>query len=130
MSERKGKKIVRRRQTAPLDKPLPIQEYSIEHAFEQFITFKKTLGVRDRTMKDYHNIMKYFCDWLHVTYPEISDIAHITTDILRRYIIYLKEEKVNEKTNVVGLSPFTVNVRIRIEEVFFLGQQTFFQGRK
>lgn len=109
---RKGKPIVRRRtavqQTLDFD-------YSIKQAFDYFVNVKKNEGVRERTLKDYHLCMTYFLEWLD---NRIENINDITTATMRKYITYLQEERVNKKGEI-GLSPYTVNIRIRFFKVFF-----------
>ncbi|MED1202324.1 hypothetical protein [Heyndrickxia acidicola] len=89
MSERKGKRIVRRRTES---KEPTIYGHTINQAFDYFITLKKTEGVRERTMSDYFILFRYFTDWLKDNYPEISLIADIDTTILREYAVYLSKE--------------------------------------
>ncbi|MYL44410.1 tyrosine-type recombinase/integrase [Virgibacillus halodenitrificans] len=115
---RKGKSVVRKRRTNHIDHSLTIG-YTIDQAFEHFISLKKSIGVRDRTMTDYINLMKYFLDWLSKEYPDIVNVEDISTKILREYIVYLKEEHYNERKQAKGLSPFTINVRIRFLKGFF-----------
>lgn len=115
---RKGKSIVKRRTTNQIDHSLTVG-HTIDDAFEHFISFKKTIGVRDRTMTEYYNLMQYFREWLSKEYPEVEHVDDITTKVLREYIIYLKEERFNERTQSKGLSPFTINVRIRFLKAFF-----------
>ncbi|MCP3026910.1 tyrosine-type recombinase/integrase [Halobacillus sp. A5] len=119
-NSRKGKAIVRRRTTSPSYTNSHItNDYTIEQAFDSFISLKKATGVRDRTMKDYYVLMDGFRKWLSVSYSDIENVSDITTNLLREYIVYLKEEHINQKTNEVGLSPFTINVRIRFMKCFF-----------
>lgn len=115
---RKGKPIIRRRTEVKLhtDKSFDL---TIDQAFEYFISLKKTEGVRDRTMKDYYTLMGYFLEWLNATYPDIDKVNDITTGMIREYSIYLSEEKYNDKTGEYGLSPYTVNIRVRYLKAFF-----------
>jgi len=111
-----GKRIVRRRTES--EQP-PEYNLSITDAFTYFITLKKTEGVRERTMTDYHNLFGYFTGWLAEKHPDITQINDITTNVLREYSVYLSEEKFNAKTGAKGLSPYTVNVRMRFLKAFF-----------
>ncbi|WP_205180112.1 tyrosine-type recombinase/integrase [Siminovitchia thermophila] len=113
---RKGKRIVSRR-TDP-KKPA---EYgmTIEQAFDYFVTLKKTEGLRPRTMEDYPVLFEYFTEWLAEAYPDVTYIDDITTGMIREYSVYLSEERFNDKTGGYGLSPYTVNIRIRFLKVFF-----------
>lgn len=117
-NSRKGKPIVRTRKNTEINNYSPLN-YTVDQAFESFISLKKNLGVRKRTESDYHLFMKYFREWLCEKYPHINLISEISTQILREYLVYLKEERFNEKTQEIGLSPFTINVRIRFLKAFF-----------
>src|SRR5699024_11784049 len=46
-------------------------------------------------------------------------IKHITSGIIRDYINYFLYEHINEQTGNVGLSPVTINVRLRNMSAFF-----------
>lgn len=116
---RKGKPLVQKRVTSELDTDELQLEYTIQQAFNDFISLKKTLGVKERTMNEYYNLMGYFIKWLDESNPNIKFIHEINTGVLREYIVYLKEEKYNERTKSIGLSPFTINVRIRFLKAFF-----------
>lgn len=116
---RKGKPIVQRRTTTELDTDETQLKYTIQQALNEFISLKKTLGVKERTMNDYHLLMGYFIEWLDETYSDIKFIHEVNTGVLREYIVYLKEEKYNDRTKSIGLSPFTINVRIRFLKAFF-----------
>ncbi|WP_281659460.1 tyrosine-type recombinase/integrase [Halobacillus sp. Cin3] len=118
-NSRKGKSIVRRRTTLPHNDVDVTVSYTLEQAFESFISLKKALGVRDRTMKDYFILMEGFRKWVAFNHSEIEDVSDVTTTLIREYIVYLKEEHVNQRTNEIGLSPFTINVRIRFLKSFF-----------
>ncbi|WP_182858775.1 tyrosine-type recombinase/integrase [Oceanobacillus picturae] len=116
---RKGKSIIKRRVTDTTENVDVQLNSTIQQAFDTFISFKKTIGVRDRTMSEYHLLMKYFLDWIYEKYPDTKYINEINAVMLREYIVYLKEERFNEKKKSVGLSPFTINVRIRFLKAFF-----------
>ncbi|WP_430789486.1 tyrosine-type recombinase/integrase [Virgibacillus flavescens] len=116
---RKGKSIVKRRVTSESETTGLQVNTTIDQAFSIFISFKKTLGVRDGTMNEYHVILRYFLEWLSEEYPDIQYINEISTGVLREYIVYLKEERFNKRKQTVGLSPFTINVRIRFLKTFF-----------
>ena len=114
--ERKGKPIVRKRARKGASKNV---ELSIQEAFDFFVLIKRTKGVRPRTQADYHTQFTYFTDWLSEDYSDITNIADIDTEILREYVVYLSDEHYNEKTEDYGLSPYTINIRIRFLKAFF-----------
>jgi integrase/recombinase XerD len=115
---RKGKPIIKKRGKAVVPE-MSLVTYTIDQAFEHFLALKKSLGVRERTFNEYGIIMNWFRSWLSEEYPELNNVEEITTGIIREYIVYLKEDHFNEKKQVYGLSPFTVNVRIRFLKAFF-----------
>jgi integrase/recombinase XerD len=119
MSEsRKGKSIIKKRTKSSVQES-NLLTYTIDQAFEHFLALKKSLGVRERTFREYGILMNWFRDWLSQRYPSMENVEEITRGIIREYIVYLKEEHYNEKKQVYGLSPFTVNVRIRFLKAFF-----------
>lgn len=122
MSDRKGKAIIKRRtdgrSTGDIFADTSLN-LSIDQAFEYFVAYKKTEGVRERTVSDYYLIYDYFIDWLRPVHPEVITANDCTSGLLREYVIYLSEERYNERTGEHGLSPYTVNVRLRFLKVFF-----------
>ncbi|QXE01729.1 tyrosine-type recombinase/integrase [Terribacillus sp. DMT04] len=117
-NSRKGKPIVTTRKAREISDYIPLQA-TIEESFQSFLSLKKSLGVRKRTVSDYHHLMDYFLSWLNENHPEIEMIHEINTAIIREYLLYLREERYNDRTKSVGLSPFTINVRIRFLKTFF-----------
>lgn len=49
----------------------------------------------------------------------MDKVNDITTRMIREYMVYMTEEHVNEKTGEIGVSPYTVNSRIRFLKTFF-----------
>lgn len=122
MSGRKGKPIIRRRNVTKTARDIFADNsvnLTLEDAFDYFVSYKRSEGVRERTMKDYHVLFGYFKEWLNEFYPDIERINDVTTAIIREYMIYLRDGKYNEKTQSYGLSPYTVNVRIRFLKAMF-----------
>lgn len=93
--------------------------YTIDEAFEYFLNLKKSIGVRDDTFNEYSIIMGWFRQWLDEKYSNIKYVDGINTQMIREYAIYLKEEHWNERKQKYGLSPYTVNVRLRFIKAFF-----------
>ncbi|PRZ16316.1 integrase/recombinase XerD [Laceyella sediminis] len=115
---RKGKRIVTRRREF-IEPTSTDSDMTIQEAFDYFVNLKKTEGVKQRTINDYYMLMGYFTEWLNEQHPSIERIENINTGTIREYIIYLSEERFNEQTGEYGLSPYTVNVRIRFLKAFF-----------
>lgn len=110
---RKGKKVVKRRNVANNSKEIAMP---LDQAFDYFLTIKKTEGVRDRTVLDYRHHFEYFTDWLGGKSENLTDI---TTQTIRAYIVFMQEEKFNDKTGENGLSNYTINIRLRFLKTFF-----------
>ncbi|WHY73435.1 tyrosine-type recombinase/integrase [Fictibacillus enclensis] len=115
---RKGKSIVKRRSTSA-ESYRPGNDTTLEDAYKYFVTLKKTEGVRQRTMTDYETHFNYFRSWLTEFQPDVLNVSGISPAIIRSYSVYLSEEKYNDKTGGFGLSPYTVNIRIRFLKTFF-----------
>jgi integrase/recombinase XerD len=115
---RKGKRIVTKRKEAAEDLLLEF-DFTLDQAFDYFVSLKKAEGVRERTMLDYHVLMRCFLDWLGSTYPKVIKVNEINKGIIREFAVYLGEEHLNARTGKKGLSPYTVNVRIRFLKAFF-----------
>ena len=94
-----GKTSSRTMRTASLD--------TITGLYERFCKYKQTEGMSERTLKDYkshfHYLMKFLDD------EDISR-SEMTRDLFREYISWMLYEQ--------GLSPVTVNVRIRTLRAF------------
>ncbi|MEH7305280.1 tyrosine-type recombinase/integrase [Neobacillus drentensis] len=85
--------------------------YTIEEAIEIFIRAKTAEGVRPGTLTGYHDIFRYFRQWLDM---DITNVNEITADNIRDYINYLRTERTPQrKRNGKGLSVHTINIRIR-----------------
>lgn len=117
-TQRKGKPIMRTRGASNIFTSNSV-DLSLEDALEYVYTYKKSEGMRDRTLSDYRLLYGYFTDWLGEYYPEVTHINEITSGLLRQYVVHLSEEQYNSRTNEYGLSPFTVNIRIRLLKAFF-----------
>lgn len=118
MSNRKGKSIIRTR-TSPTIFTDNSLNLSLEDALDYVYTYKQSEGMRDRTLKEYRVLFGKFTDWLSEQYPEVVTINHVTSGHIRQYIVYLSEEHVNDRTKSIGLSPYTVNIRLRLLKSFF-----------
>ncbi|TWE08734.1 integrase/recombinase XerD [Neobacillus bataviensis] len=90
--------------------------YTIDEALQIFIRAKTAEGVRPGTIKGYHEIFRYFRQWLD---KDISNINEISADIIRNYINYLRTERTpyaedpQRKRSGKRLSVYTINIRIR-----------------
>lgn len=104
-------------------KPMPEirkDSLTLEQALARFVRAKEAEGVRPRTIHAYHNhigyLIDYFTEIKGVQKPFLDDI---TSDLIREYITYQLTEKrryegeKGRKDKTVGLSPNTVNIRLR-----------------
>lgn len=71
---------------------------------------------------------RYFLSFLKQKYPSIECADEITTEVTRDYVYYMSKEKrlwwshesiLQYKTDKKGLSPFTVNIRLRTLKCYF-----------
>lgn len=113
---RKGIQIVLQRGTTALG------DSSIQDAFNVFVSIKEAENVKPRTKNEYYIQYRYFVEWLQQYHPDIVQVQDISTSLIRTYINHLAYDKEkyegiphhNEKLNhQKGLSPYTVNIRIR-----------------
>lgn len=99
---------------------------SLEQAMKDFITAKMAERAAPRTIKDYEAHFKYLRNWLADHHPEIT-LRKITPSVLREYVNWMTNDKEKftdhhikrAKPGVTGLSPMTVNIRIRTMRAFF-----------
>ena len=101
---------------------------SLDELMNEFILTKKAERSAERTINDYLTHFRYFRTWLDNHYPNIK-FREITQKTLLEYITFMTNEKLQyddhsshqhrSKRGIVGLSPMTVNVRIRTLKAFF-----------
>ena len=99
--------------------------------FQQAIDFamnaKRAEGLRERTLKDYRNHFGYFLLWLNEFHPHMEYIDEITPTIMRDHINYMrydarrydKHKYINAENQRIGLSPTTINIRLRTLKAIF-----------
>ncbi|MED1794984.1 tyrosine-type recombinase/integrase [Brevibacillus nitrificans] len=127
---RKGKRIVIQRGTTALGENITPREgqTSIQDAFDVFVSIKEAENVKPRTKSEYYIQYRYFVEWLEEYHPEVVQVQDISTSLIRTYINHLAYEKEkneripqrNEKLNhQKGLSPYTINIRIRFLKCWF-----------
>ncbi|KAA9012405.1 tyrosine-type recombinase/integrase [Niallia endozanthoxylica] len=94
-----GKKSSRTMRSATLD--------NITGLYERFCNYKQTEGMSQRTIKDYKSHFNYLMEFL-----DHEDITRgdMTKDLFREYISWMLYDR--------GLSPVTVNVRMRTLRAF------------
>ncbi len=99
---------------------------NLDALFERFKDIKKAEGIADSTINQYEDNYSYFVEYLN--YEDIpKDMRKISEDVLRDYIVYMREEIVRfenhryktEKERTVGLAPSTINTRMKTLRVMF-----------
>ncbi|GGP13442.1 tyrosine-type recombinase/integrase [Oceanobacillus neutriphilus] len=95
------------------------QQLSLTQALEIFVQAKRAERVRERTIKEYRLHIKYLIAYMQEEANVETTVANLTPELIRDYITYLLYDKttyegVQGRKNVrVGLSPTTVNIRLR-----------------
>lgn len=124
MDKRTGKRTVTDR-TPIADVGLP--SYTIEEAVDFVVKIKRANNLKERTISGYIQNMQYLTEWVTERYGDIS-IQDVTTDMLREYILWCSDEKEYYGGHPFksefdrdrrGISPASVNVRIRVLRTFF-----------
>lgn len=118
VSKRKGKRVKKESRT--------FTTHTIDDLFEKFYHAKVAEGRAERTLHQYKENFRYFTYFLD--YKGLNrNIDTITTDVIRNYVVFMKNEKIqfedhNYKPNdckKVGLSPSTINTRLKTLRVMF-----------
>jgi integrase/recombinase XerD len=93
--------------------------FTFDQAYEYFLSSKKAEGLRKPTITSYHEHFNFFKNWLKKSHSEIVNVNHLTVQIIREYVNYLKNEHFNFKTKEYGLSVQTTNARLRFLKTFY-----------
>jgi integrase/recombinase XerD len=101
-------------------------KFDLEEAFAKFIIAREAEGRSSRTIERDRTNFKTFLEYLNKKNIQ-RDIRLVTKEVIRDYVVWMLHEKVrfeghkyksdDEKT--VGLSPTTVNTRLKTLKVFF-----------
>lgn len=122
--KRTGRRTVMERQSIA-DVGLP--SYTLREAVDFVMNVKRAKNLKERTIDGYIQNMDYFIAWVEDRYGEIG-INDVTTAMLREYILWCAQEKEyygghpfksDFDKDRRGLSPASVNVRIRVLRTFF-----------
>lgn len=98
----------------------------LDTIFKTFIRDRKSEGVGDNAVNDYEYSFRYLKDYLNRVGVE-HDIRNVTTDLIRDYIVYMRNEAVqfedhpfkSDRERVIGLSTSTINTRIKSLKTLF-----------
>jgi integrase/recombinase XerD len=101
-------------------------EYSLDTLYDKFYYAKVAEGVTDRTLESYRENYRFFTEYLSLI-GYAKDIRHVTPDLFREYITWMLKDKVrfeghkykSEEEQTVGLSPVTVNTRMKTLKTMF-----------
>ncbi len=93
---------------------------TIQQALDLAISGKRAEGCRERTVKDYIKMWRYFTDWLYANY-DVEYIDELTAEVFREYINYMKHDKkrydthkvIHTDNRKVGLADTTININLR-----------------
>jgi integrase/recombinase XerD len=94
-------------------------EYTVDEALEVFIQAKEAEGVRERTVHDYRQHIHYLKEFMRESDSTIHHINELTSQIIRQYILYMKDERTpyegveGRESKRKGLSITTINIRLR-----------------
>lgn len=103
----------------------PERRWQLEEAFEEFIRAKRLEQLKPRTLQDHQTHFQYLLEWVHLKHPEVRFVDQMTIQLMRGYIEYmlLEKEKWSSHQFVLkkgkGLSPVTVNIRLRTVKCLF-----------
>lgn len=119
MDNRIGKKYKFARSTKPAGKPL-------DDLFDIFYAGKVAEGLSQRTLEMYRENYRYLTEYMELTDVEQTFTA-VTPDLLRSYIAWMLHGKrkweghahKSEKNMTVGLSPVTINTRMKSLKTMF-----------
>jgi len=101
--------------------------YLFNEAVELFLSVKRASNLKERTLKGYALNLRYYSEWLTSNYGNMN-ADQITIQILREHVVWCVDEKPYYehhpfKSEVdkgrIGISPASVNVRIRVLKTFF-----------
>lgn len=98
----------------------------LDSIFKNFIRDRKAEGVGESAVLDYDYSFRYLKDYLNRINVE-HDIRNVTEDIIRDYIVYMRDEAIRfenhpfktDKDRIAGLSPSTINTRIKSLKTLF-----------
>ncbi|MCR2805317.1 tyrosine-type recombinase/integrase [Paenibacillus soyae] len=104
-----------------------LNTFTLQEAVTFVMKVKRAKNLKPRTIRGYEDNMQYFIDWVTERYGEIG-IGKVTAAMLRDYVLWCSEEKTYYEGHPFkadydkerkGLSPASVNVRIRVLKTVF-----------
>lgn len=100
--------------------------YNLDTLFQSFKAIKRAEGRADSTLNQYEDNYGYFVEYLD-RHDINQSVKEITKDTIRDYIVYMRDKWVKfedhkfktEESMTVGLSPATINTRLKTLRVMF-----------
>ncbi|MDF1510186.1 tyrosine-type recombinase/integrase [Robertmurraya sp. DFI.2.37] len=119
-------KRARRKQVGKISDKQKYPKLTLDQAIDLTIAAKQAEGLRERTLRDYGKMWKYFTDWLRENY-EIETIDELTKDVFQNYVNYLRYDAkrydghkyIDTEKQGVGLKEASINIRIRTYRAIF-----------
>ncbi|CAG9611819.1 Tyrosine recombinase XerC [Bacillus rhizoplanae] len=96
-----------------------LYDFDFQQAYDYFLSAKKSEGLRETTLISYDEHFRFFTNWLKEFHKDVQKISDVNSFLLREYMNYMREEHMNIKTKEAGLSPQTINARIRFLKNFY-----------
>jgi integrase/recombinase XerD len=120
-------KRARRKPVRELANKKEYPNLTLDQALDLVIAGKKAEGLRERTLRDYEKMWRYFTDWLKENYEEVETVDQLTRDMFRNYISYLRYDAkrydghkfIDAEQQGVGLKEATINIRVRTYRAIF-----------
>jgi integrase/recombinase XerD len=125
-NKRKGRRVVAQRKF--VEEEPGFYSETLDELFEMFMNAKEIEGLRERTLADHEKHFRYFKDFLKKAHPEITRGSEVRANTIREYIHYMMHEKgiwdnhqwlAEKYGEKKGLSPVTINIRLRSIKCFF-----------
>lgn len=107
------------------------EQNDIRYLFKQFLSIKSSEGNAERTLKQYQENFKFFCEYLNEKNCSFA-VETMNAELFRDWVMYMQFEHIQFKDiktktiKEVGLKPSTINTRIKTMKVMF---NTLMQNR-
>ncbi|MEK4245303.1 tyrosine-type recombinase/integrase [Psychrobacillus sp. FSL K6-2684] len=114
----------KRRNTKNTSVQLTEEQNDIHYLFRQFLSIKSAEGIAERTLKQYKENFRFFCEYLQIKNRSYL-IETMNPELFREWIMYMQFEHIRFKdiktkdVKDVGLKPSTINTRIKTMKVMF-----------
>lgn len=86
------------------------EKYTLQEMHHYFITYKKSEGLRERTISDHTNHFRYFTSWLSENALEDVLEGNINIQCIREYVAFMQSK--------LKVNPITINTRLKTLRCF------------